>query len=299
MPKLPPATASSSATNRAFAILARRHFRRGGLFGIVGPPPGVNIKEQKANIKNEEAPPYGRRDPRFDYAYVIFGFGRARTGFTPLPPVAPYLRAGEGGGIQKIKEETRSLGRVVTGFTMVEVVVLLAIFVLIASVVLASFPRLSQRINLQSSNQGLALSLRKAQNMAFAVRQVSGPTGRIAPPAYGVHVELGTPTSYIIFADIANPGGVNDNRYRPGDDVLVETVALAPGVQIDGIISDIGGGNAPQQVLNVAFTVPEARMTISNAGGPVAESAEIFLRSGTLSFRKSAVVRTSGQIQLR
>ena len=53
---------------------------------------------------------------------------------------------------------------------MVELVVLLAIITLISGVVLASFPVLSRRIHLQRSTRQVALSLRKAQNMAFAVR---------------------------------------------------------------------------------------------------------------------------------
>ena len=37
--------------------------------------------------------------------------------FTPLQPDAPRLQAGEEGGIPRVKEMPRPLGRVVTGFT--------------------------------------------------------------------------------------------------------------------------------------------------------------------------------------
>ena len=40
--------------------------------------------------------------------------------FTPLQPDAPYLQAGKEGGIQKVKEKPRPLGRVVTDFTGLE-----------------------------------------------------------------------------------------------------------------------------------------------------------------------------------
>lgn len=185
------------------------------------------------------------------------------------------------------------------GFTLVEVVILLALFILVASIVLASFPRLSQRINLQHSSQGLALALRRAQNMAFAVRQVQTPLGRRIPPAYGLYFNRASPTSVILFADLLGADGTSDGLYRGGDDVIVETVKLDPGIQINELISDIGGGNQRQDVLNISFSVPEARMVIANASFSVGESAEISLKSGSLSYVRSVTVRTSGQVSTR
>lgn len=179
---------------------------------------------------------------------------------------------------------------------MVEVVVMLAILTLVGSIVLASFPRLSQRIRLQRTNQQAALVLRRAQNMAFAVRQVDTPTGRVIPPAYGVHFNRNTPNSYLIFADLKGPSGTNDGLYQAPTDVVVETVPLDPGIRIGQIISDVGGGNQPQDVLNISFSVPEASMFIANASAWVGESAEIFF-TGVLNTTKSILVRTSGQIK--
>lgn len=186
-----------------------------------------------------------------------------------------------------------------TGFTMVEVVILLGIFVLIAGIVLASFPRLSQRIGLQHSTQQLALALRRAQNMAFAVRQVSTPSGRVIPPAYGVFVARATPTSFVIFADLRGTGGTSDGLYRPAEDVAVETVQLDRGITFGELVSDLGGANQRQEVVNISFSVPEARMAIANASLPVGESVELFLVGRVANYTKSVTVRTSGQIYAR
>lgn len=185
------------------------------------------------------------------------------------------------------------------GFTMVEVVILLAIFMLIAGIVLASFPRLSQRINLQHSTQQLALALRRAQNMAFAVRQASTPGGRVIPPAYGIHVARAAPTSFVIFADLRGASGVSDGLYRPSDDVVVETIQLDPGITFGELVSDLGGANQRQEVVNVSFSVPEARMVIANASLPVGESVELFLIGRVANYTKSVTVRTTGQILAR
>lgn len=182
---------------------------------------------------------------------------------------------------------------------MVEVVVMLAMFVLIAGLVLASFPTLSQRINFQRSANEFALALRRAQNMAFAVRQADTPSGRRIPPAYGVSVARATPGSYVIFADLAGGSGTADGLYRASDDAVVETVTLGSAIQFGELIADIGGANRREDVITVTFSVPEARMAITNAASPVGESAEIIFTGRTPGFTRSVIVRTTGQIYVR
>lgn len=183
---------------------------------------------------------------------------------------------------------------------MVEVVIVLAIVVLIASLLLASFPRLSQGIAIQRAAQELALSLRRAQSMALAVRQVDAPTGRRTPGAYGVYLNrVSAPGSYVIFADLRGAGGAADGRYVPADDAAIETVALGPGISAAGLISDLGGAEQRQDILNITFSVPEARMGIQNASLGVGESAEVRLESVGAAYRRNVVVRTSGQITTR
>lgn len=188
---------------------------------------------------------------------------------------------------------------------MVELVVLLAIITLISGVVLASFPVLSRRIHLQRSTRQVALSLRKAQNMAFAVRQANTISGRVIPPAYGVHFSRTAPTSYLIFADLrGGPGGTSNGIYDSAIDAVVETIALDPGIRIGDLLADLG---APQDAISVAFSVPEARMSIANPTFPVAESLEIVLQvetgvtlpAGAPNLTRSVVVRTSGQIRVK
>ncbi len=179
---------------------------------------------------------------------------------------------------------------------MVEVVVVLAMLTLVGGIVLASFPRLSQRIHLQRSNQQLALILRRTQNMAFAVRQANTAAGRVIPPAYGVHFNRNTPNSYFIFADLPRQGGSSDGIYQAATDVVVETIRLDPGIRLGQLISDVGGGNQLQDIINISFSVPEARMSIANASALVGESVDIFL-IGALNATKSVLVRTSGQIR--
>ena len=56
----------------------------------------------------------------------------SQKGFTPLQPDAPCLRAREESGIPKVKEMPWPLGRVVAGFTLIESLVGVAVFMIIA-----------------------------------------------------------------------------------------------------------------------------------------------------------------------
>lgn len=187
---------------------------------------------------------------------------------------------------------------------MVEVVIILFIVAIISSLVLASFSGLSSRIYAQRSTQRLALSLRRAQNMAFGVRQVldtvpSSPTfgSYVIPGSYGIYFNLGSPTSYLIFADTA-PSADPDGRYTSGSDIAIETVQLDPGISLQSLVTQSGGGN--QNILNVAFAVPEATVSIKrNSGGNVGNWGRISLIDSRGAFPKSATVYQSGQIYVR
>ena len=102
----------------------------------------------------------------------------------------------------------------------------------------------------------------------------------------------------MIFADLKGQSGTNDGIYRPTDDVVIETITVESGAQIGQLISDVGGANQAQDVINVSFSVPEARMSIANASASVGESAEIIF-TGLPSESKSVLVRTSGQIRAK
>lgn len=101
-------------------------------------------------------------------------------------------------------------GRSVAGFSLLEMMVVTAIFVVVTGVILANLPRFRNRSSLDLTAQEIALTIREAQVYGTATRVA----GADLYPSYGVHFELnGTAAKkFILFADRDS-----DDLYDPGD----------------------------------------------------------------------------------
>ncbi len=91
-----------------------------------------------------------------------------------------------------------------TGFTLVELMVTTSIFIVITLVVLANYPRANGAIALRLLANDVALSVRKAQVYGVSIKS----TGTIFPD-YGMYFKQGTPTDYLLFADLDLNGVYN------------------------------------------------------------------------------------------
>ncbi len=237
--------------------------------------------------------------------------GEGRRELTPLQNSRSFFAKPSVLLTRKVKSPSKDSVSFVTGFTMVEIFVIMIMLITISSILLANFPVFSQRVNLQRSAQNLAISLRKAQNMAFAVRQVSTTPPRI-PPAFGMHLKKSDDNkSYIIFADF-EPRNNNNNIYDAAanntcpssaqdKDCVVEKISLQGGITIaDMTFSSDGLNSDSVNELDIAFSVPEARTSLRKEGrnNPEGVSAEIILQSTNGSQRK-VVISATGQIYTR
>jgi prepilin-type N-terminal cleavage/methylation domain-containing protein len=128
-----------------------------------------------------------------------------------------------GGG----SELTRSLNR---GFSLVELMVSITIFIMITSITLTNYPRFSNKLSLDLLAQDIALSVRQAQISGSSVlgsKSVTGEEARVFK-AYGVRFEAPRPADeaaypYIIFADITSSSNFNQydgpSTYKFGEDL--------------------------------------------------------------------------------
>jgi prepilin-type N-terminal cleavage/methylation domain-containing protein len=83
------------------------------------------------------------------------------------------------------------------GFTLVEMLVVLAIIVLLTAVVINGQGNFDKSLTITDTAYTVALSIRQAQNFGLSSRTYSGTPNA----GYGVHFMGATPTTYSLFAD--------------------------------------------------------------------------------------------------
>lgn len=116
------------------------------------------------------------------------------------------------------------------GFTLIELMVVLAIIVIVTTVVLTNQSSFNKTLILSNTAYDIALSLRSAQTYGLSSRA----SGTTVNTGYGVHFSNGAPSSFTLFADafpgpIASNchgipvGGANAPDAKPGDCVYEST----------------------------------------------------------------------------
>jgi prepilin-type N-terminal cleavage/methylation domain-containing protein len=106
------------------------------------------------------------------------------------------------------------------GFTLVELLVTITIFVILTGVVLFSQSRFNSTIFLTNLAYDTALTIRQAQTFGINIKEFNGAS-KFLP--YGVHFDIDHPDSFILFADntyedLDNPG---EGKYK-GDPGVCE-----------------------------------------------------------------------------
>ena len=110
------------------------------------------------------------------------------------------------------------------GFSLIELLVTLAISILIVSAVLFRFDAFDSVVVLKSIAYEIALTVREAQ--VFAV-SAAGDTGGVFDTPYGVYVNNVNRQDYIFFDD-----SNNNFRYDSGSDTIIETYTMNNKYQI-------------------------------------------------------------------
>lgn len=166
------------------------------------------------------------------------------------------------------------------GFTLVEMLVVLAIIAVITTIVITGQSNYNKTLLLTDTTYGVALSARQAQFYGLASRKY----GSVQNPGYGVHFTSATPNSYTVFADTFNTlsapsncplGAAGTPEQKPGNcrfdttDGVVNTYTFERGFKVKqfcgktGLTRYCSTDNAPLTTLDMVFTRPNTSTTIS------------------------------------
>ncbi len=86
------------------------------------------------------------------------------------------------------------------GFSLIELIVSISIFLLLSSVTLVNHSKFSGAVELENLAYDVALSIRQAQVFGLSVKEFEPRSGEFQQ-GYGVHFNKNTPTKFVIFTD--------------------------------------------------------------------------------------------------
>ena len=195
------------------------------------------------------------------------------------------------------------------GFTLIELVVSMAIFVIISSVVIVSQRRFGGNILITNLAYDVALSVRQAQVYGISVRRAAGAIlGQEYTRSYGIH--FGSTGYYVLFVDIDGDGQYNtlaDNngtRCTPASE-CVSIFKLEQGNTIKRFCADTDcfGKNENGYIdqLDILFHRPDPEPIVHGIKTNIMKtyaSASIMV-SSPQSVTKSVTVGASGQISIK
>lgn len=137
--------------------------------------------------------------------------------------------------------------------TYVELVVVLAIFAVISSVVMFNYGSFQDEVDIKNLASDIALQVVQAQKSALSgLLPAQNPTVSPWKPSYGVYFSINTPNQFIYFADLNNQNG-----YEAGE--ALSTISITKNDYISRIDSYSGSVSTPiVNSLSVLFKRPNS-----------------------------------------
>ncbi len=197
-----------------------------------------------------------------------------------------------------------------SGFTLIEILVAIAIMTIIMGVVVFDHQKFSDQLRITNLAYQIALSVREAQAYGINVRGDVTTGGNQFNVGYGVHFSTEENTSYTTFIDRGDPddtSSIGNSQYDI--DEKITTYILERGNTISDICSKIISGtgssistevNCEAQTIDITFQRPnpDARFVVFPDTVIPAQEVTIKVTNRDGDICKSISVNTNGQISI-
>lgn len=211
----------------------------------------------------------------------------------------------------------------VRAFTLIEMLVVLAIMSALSLVVLAGQSTFNKSLILKDTAYSIAYSFREAQTFGLSSVRYAGTSN----VSYGIFFDKVTPDQYLLFADLDNSwlslwcpiGAVSTPDYKPGDcvyrapyDKIIKTTKFTRGFTVQKFCAKPQNGtkrcsdtNGPTDIYNLSVTFVRPNMTPiitmrQNSGSKFLQAtcAEIYLQAPEGGATRTVRVSQFGEISL-
>lgn len=179
------------------------------------------------------------------------------------------------------------------GFTLVEMVVVLGIFAVITSVVLARYKDFSGGIILNNLAYEIGITIREAQVYGLSVKDAGTSLFTVR---YGIHLAYPTSNTFVLFGD------VDGNLQYTGSSEVIESLRATQGNTIDDFCGQRLDGTyecgkaGTITWLDIMFLRPNPDAIFKSSSGQAYQAATITVKSPGTNKIKTITVRTTGQI---
>lgn len=199
----------------------------------------------------------------------------------------------------------RKGGGISAGFTLVELMVTVGIFIFMTALVVAKYGSFNDGTLLTSMAYDVALTLRSAQSYGLNVQGYNSTNSFNYP--YGIHFSSAAGNKQMIFFADSNP---TNGVYNSGTDGLITTYTLARGGDVKSVCVGTGSGalcTSPSNgIVDITFKRPDPNAIIVAPGSsscptnaPPCAYAEIKLENASKNSTRTIVVRGTGEIAVQ
>lgn len=185
------------------------------------------------------------------------------------------------------------------GFTLVELMVSVSIFVFMTALLLTKYGNFNQSVLLTNLAYDIALTIRTAQTYGLSVQRSTGSATSFRY-AYGVHFDktIGNNQKIILFTD-----SNNNKIFNSSDDIIISTYNIKRGAKIfDFCISDlcsISPGNIDKVDISFLRPNPDARICVIAGGVETCNQAYLkIIVQATDGSTRNVVIRRTGQVSV-
>ncbi|MEK9132081.1 MAG: prepilin-type N-terminal cleavage/methylation domain-containing protein [Patescibacteria group bacterium] len=212
---------------------------------------------------------------------------------------------------QKSVLKRRAMPKSTTGFTLVELMVVVAIFAILTTIILYKNSDFNNSFLLTDAAYDVALTVREAQVYGINVKSTGkGAANQYFNSGYGIYLDTtGTyPNTLVFFADAFTSPSVSAGNYTyDGQSEFITAFALNRGYTISQFCAKPSIGqercsttpDAPLNRLAIVFVRPNPDAKITDSGGGTEySSATITITSPDGTKSKTVRITTAGQISI-